>query len=266
MKADYHVHTGFSYDTDTAPEKMIEKAIELGFHRICITDHNDVDFPKKPSYTLVTEPYIEELKRLQEAYKDKIDLRIGVEIGLQPHLGDFYREYAKKYPFDFIIGSVHAVDGKDPYIGELFPGRIDEEVYQQTFETTLDCIKNISDFDVLGHIEYVVRYSNKKGEGYSYKAYADIIDEILRYLIEHGKGIELNTASYKSGLNFCHPHPDILRRYKELGGEIITVGSDGHRPEHLAYEFHRVKDILTGCGFKYYTEFVDRKPEFLELI
>ena len=80
-----------------------------------------------------------------------------------------------------------------------------------------------------------------------------------------GKGIELNTAGLKYGLGFAHPHPDILKRYRQLGGEIITVGADAHKPEHIAYDFGKAADILRSCGFEYYTEFKQRRPIFLHL-
>ena len=121
------------------------------------------------------------------------------------------------------------------------------------------------DFDVMGHLDYVVRYGKNKEKEYSYKMFADEIDALLRELIEHGKGLELNMAGFKYGLPFAHPHPDILKRYRELGGEIVTVGADGHRPEHIAWEFDKACDILKGCNFKYYTEFKERKPIFLTL-
>ena len=118
---------------------------------------------------------------------------------------------------------------------------------------------------MLGHLDYVVRYGKEREKQYSYKKYADLIDEILRTVINKGKGIELNMAGLKYGLPFAHPHPDVLKRYKELGGEIITVGADGHKPEHIAYDYEKVSEILKSCGFRYYTEFSERKPVFLEL-
>lgn len=268
MKADFHMHTSFSSDSDTKPEEMIKQSIKLGLNTICFTDHYDKDYPRykeKEEFQLETKRYFSEMKELQERYKNQIDIRIGVETGLQPHLGEFWNEFTKKYPFDFVIGSVHVVDGQDPYYGDFFEGRTDEEAYRQTFEETLIDIKQNSHFDVLGHIDYIVRYGKTKAEQYSYKKHADIIDEILKCLIQHGKGIELNTAGLKYGLGFCHPHPDIIKRYKELGGEIITIGSDGHRPEHIAYDFQKVSDILKSCGFKVYTEFKGRKPIFRQL-
>ena len=80
--------------------------------------------------------------------------------------------------------------------------------------------------------------------------------------IEHGKGIELNTAGLKYGLPYAHPHRDVLKRYRELGGEILTIGSDAHKPEHVAYDFQKVPELLESCGFRYYTEFIGRKPVF----
>ena len=91
------------------------------------------------------------------------------------------------------------------------------------------------------------------------------MDEILKTLVEQGKGLELNTAGLKYGLPFAHPHPDILKRYRELGGEIITIGADGHKPEHIAYDFEKVNAILRECGFTYYAEFRKRKPVFKHL-
>jgi len=134
-----------------------------------------------------------------------------------------------------------------------------------TFEETLLDVQSDGSFDVLGHLDYVVRYGKEKEAQYSYKKYSELIDEILRTLIAKGKGLELNMAGLKYGLPFAHPHPDVLRRYKELGGEIITVGADGHKPEHIAYDFHKAEDILKESGFRYYAEFRERQPFFKRL-
>ena len=268
MKSDFHMHTNFSTDSDFTPEQMIEGAIQKGLQTICITDHQDIDFPEHVSPTgfrLDFDSYFEKLRELQFKYKNQIEVLIGVEFGLQLHLGQAYRELAEAYPFDFIIGSVHILDGMDPYYQEYFEDKTDEEAYSRAFEITLENIKNISDYDVLGHLDYVVRYGKNRDRDYSYLKYADYIDEILKHLIVHGKGLEINTAGFKYGLGFAHPHTDVLKRYRELGGEIITIGSDGHRPEHIAYDFHKVSAILQACGFKYYTEFRERKPIFRQL-
>ena len=116
------------------------------------------------------------------------------------------------------------------------------------------------DFDVYGHIDYVVRYGPNKNQFYSYKKFSDIIDEILKKIISTGHGIEINTAGFKYRLGHPNPTEDIIKRYHELGGEIITIGSDGHKPEHLAYDFNKIPALLNSCGFDYYTVFEGRKP------
>lgn len=265
MKADFHMHSSFSSDAEFEPEAMIQEAIRRGLQTICFTDHQDKDYQGGSlSFTFDTESYFRTMQRLQQEYREKIDVRIGVELGLQPHLGEYYKQYVSQYPFDFVLGSVHVIQSEDPYYPQFFEKRTDREAYEAAFLATLENIRAVSEFDVLGHLDYIVRYG-RSIESYSYSTFSDLIDEILRELIDRGKGLELNMAGYKYGLGFGHPHPDILKRYRELGGEIVTVGSDGHRPEHLVYAFGLVSEILHSCGFQYYTEFKGRKPVFQQL-
>lgn len=260
MRADFHMHTAFSYDSQTPAEEMIQEAICRGLRTICITDHHDLDFVE-PAETDF-DNYFPTLQMLQEKYRNKIEILIGLEFGMQPHLGHVCEELAKKYPFDFVIGSVHTVDGYDPFYPDYFDQISDEDGYRRTFELTMENLKVTKDIDALGHLDYITRYGKGRDTAYSYQKYADYIDEILMYLIEHGKGLELNTGGWKYGLPYAHPHQDVLKRYKELGGEIITIGSDAHKKEHVAYDFQRVKAYLEECGFEYYTEFRQRKPKF----
>lgn len=270
ITSDFHFHTSFSTDSDAIPEKMIRQGIEKGLKTICVTDHLDPDYPfyedqGEDAFQLDLDTYFPEMEKLKEKYKQQTDLRIGMELGLQPHLGDACREVTEKYPFDFVIGSIHVVQRTDPYYGEIFQEMGDKAAYQTAFQETLLCLDKIQNFDVLGHIDYVVRYGMNREKEYAYKTFAPVLDEILRKVIYSGRGIELNTAGWKYGLGFCHPHPEILRRYRELGGEILTVGSDAHRPEHVAYEFAKAEEVLLECGFRYYTEFKGRKPIFKKL-
>ena len=263
MRADFHMHTSFSTDAQISPEQMIQGAITKGMHTICITDHMDIDFSNNPNeFTFDTAKYVTVLRLLQEKYKELIDVRIGVETGLQPHLRTALHHYVNQYPFDFVIGSVHLIQGEDPYSGGLFKDKTDEEAYRLAFEETLKNVQENSDFDVLGHLDYVVRYGKHQSESYSCYKYADCIDEILKKLISNGKGLEINTAGLKYGLRFAHPHAEILKRYKELGGEIITIGSDAHQPKHIAYDFSKAGEVLLQCGFKYYAIFKERKVIF----
>ena len=271
ITSDSHMHTEFSTDSDAKIQSMIESAIAKGLHAVCITDHMDLEYPfhedtGKDAFQMDLKTYFSELEKWKDRYARKIQIRRGIELGLQPQLADAYQEVTGQYPFDFVIGSVHVIHGMDPYYGEIFENLTDREVYRETFQATMENLDAISSFDVLGHLDYVVRYGKEQSKQYSYREFADEIDEILKKLLSMGKGIELNTAGWKYGLEFCHPHPEILRRYRELGGEIITIGSDAHRPEHAAYEFGKAATVLEACGFKYYTEFQDREPIFKQLL
>ena len=277
IQADMHMHTWFSTDSEACPCDMADEAVRKGLKTICFTDHfdkDDLEWGEEGIFDM--DAYFVEMQKLQEEYAGKLNIRIGIELGLRTYLKDYYEELTKKYPFDFVIGSVHNVpykkdaEGNILYTGpaaeKLFTDRTDKEAYRLMMETTLENVRTSECFQTLGHLDYVVRYGKSREKEYSYTDYADIIDEILKLLIEKEKGLEVNSAGLKYGLPFAHPHPDVLKRYHELGGEIITIGADAHKPEHIAYDFAKAEEILKSCGFKYYTEFFEQKPVFKQLI
>lgn len=277
IQADMHMHTGFSTDSEACPCDMADEAVRKGLKTICFTDHfdkDDLEWGEEGIFDV--DAYFVEMQKLQEEYAGKLNIRIGIELGFRTYLKDYYEELTKKYPFDFVIGSVHNVPYKkdaegnilytDPAAEKLFTDRTDKEAYRLMMETTLENVRTSDCFQTLGHLDYVVRYGKSREKEYSYTDYADIIDEILKLLIEKEKGLEVNSAGLKYGLPFAHPHPDVLKRYRELGGEIITIGADAHKPEHIAYDFAKAEEILKSCGFKYYTEFFEQKPVFKQLI
>lgn len=265
MRADVHMHCGFSNDSETRPEDMVESAIAKGLSVICFTDHYDkdnLDWGDEAIFDV--ESYFQKMIELQEEYRDQIDIRIGAEIGMQPYLAEYYQNFMAQHPFDFVIGSVHSVLEHDVAL-DFFQKHSDPEGYRIYFEEMLQDVQKIKAYDVLGHLDYIVRYSNQGSKGFDLNDYMDIIEEILKQVIAHGKGIEMNMSGLKYGLGAPHPQPEIIKRYRELGGEIITVGADGHIPEHIAYDYHLADDILKSCGFKYYTEFKGRKPLFVKI-
>ncbi|MBQ9991649.1 MAG: histidinol-phosphatase HisJ family protein [Lachnospiraceae bacterium] len=269
IHADLHTHSSFSSDCVSPLDEMIARAQKLGLTHYCITEHMDMDYPVHPTdqldFQLDTESYLLKARELRSRCPESFHLLIGVELGLQPHLAERIRAYTSQYDFDFIIGSSHLCHGKDPYYPAFYEGRSEEEAYREYFSSILENIIAIDDFDVYGHLDYVVRYGPNKDTRYSYENYRDILDAILQLLLEKGKGIEINTGGLKYGLKELHPCTALIRRYKELGGEIITIGSDAHKPEAIAAHFSRVEEILKNCGFNYYTVFKERKPQFIRL-
>ncbi len=267
IKADYHLHTSFSGDSDTPMEEMILRAIELGFTHLCITEHNDFDYPASTDvpegkFLLNTDSYLYDYIKYKEKYASQIKLLFGVELGLQPHLLSQNIAYAKNYDFDFIIGSSHVCNGKDPYYPSFYEGRSEEDAYREYFASIIENIKLFSDFDVYGHLDYVVRYGPNCDRDYSYEKYKDLFEQILELLLEKEIGIEINTGGVKKGLRELHPCTAVIKRYRELGGDIITIGSDAHEVAHLGNYFTMAKEVLEECGFKHYTIFEKRTPAF----
>ncbi len=265
MLWDTHMHCNFSGDSKALPEDMILAAIQKQLDGICFTDHIDIDYPGPTPFSFDPSEYFQTLLTLQKKYQNRIRIYIGVELGLQPHLKQRYADFTSAWDFDQVIASSHVVHGFDPYYPEFYLGKTEDEAYQEYFTSILENLAVFYDFDVYGHIDYVVRYGPHKNQNYSYHKFQDVIDEILRTLISKGKGIEINMAGFKYGLGHPNPTEAILKRYRQLGGELLTIGADAHQPEHIAYDYHKLRGILQEAGFTHYTVFHKRKPVFYPL-
>ena len=149
--ADCHMHSFFSSDSEAPTEEMVKRAVELGLPAICLTDHYDMDY-STGEFQLDTPAYAAKIRELQEKYRDKIDIRFGVELGLQLHLKERMEEYVNAWPFDYVIGSMHVIDGKDPYYEDAFPDWTAEELYRAYFRATAENIRFFHNFQTLGHL------------------------------------------------------------------------------------------------------------------
>lgn len=270
ITADCHLHSYFSGDSDAPMEEMIIQGISQGLTHMCFTEHHDFDYPASEQdpagmFELNADAYLHELLTLKEKYAGQITVCFGLELGLQPHLTRRNADFAQAHAYDFIIASSHICNGKDPYYPAFYEGRTQSAAYLEYFESIFDNLREYDNFDVYGHLDYVVRYGPEKDKNYSYDAYRDIIDQILERLISMEKGLEINTAGLAKGMRDPNPCTDILKRYRALGGEIITTGSDAHDPSHIAYDFNRAAAILKDCGFRYYTTYEKRSPSFHKL-
>ena len=273
IQSDFHLHSSFSGDCDAPMDQMIQSGIAKGLQSMCFTEHNDFDFPDIPgtdvnssTFLLNVDSYLYDILRMREKYADRIHILFGIELGLQESCLDKNAELAKAYDFDFIIASSHLCMGMDPYYPSFFENRRTSDCYRTYFEEMLSYVKKYTDYDVYGHLDYIARYAPADADcAFSYFDYSDLIDEILKTIISNHKGIECNTSGLRKPLNATNPSIDILKRYKELGGEIITVGSDAHFTEHVAADFDKAADILKACGFQYCNTFIRRQPVFCKL-
>ncbi|MBO4678507.1 MAG: histidinol-phosphatase HisJ family protein [Lachnospiraceae bacterium] len=269
--ADQHMHSSFSADSKAPLRDMVESAISKGLTHINITEHNDFDSPASEmfpegAWDLNVDSYLYELLRLREEFKDKITIGFGIELGLQECCFRKNAVLSRSHEFDFVIGSIHMVGGVDTYDPKFFEGRSVKEAVTEYYETMLRNLKQFTNYDVLGHMDYISRTVPGGESAYNSMDYKNFTDEVINILLENEKGIEINTSAvYKRGMSQPNPCYDIVKAYKEKGGEIITVGSDAHKPENIAGAFDVAEKILADCGFKYYSVFKDRIPTYVKL-
>ncbi|MFV0518348.1 MAG: histidinol-phosphatase HisJ family protein [Aminipila sp.] len=264
---DYHTHSSFSDDCNIPATEMIEAALALGVKELAITDHFDPDYPD-PQYPFILDfqEYHKTLLSLQEQYKDRIKIVKGIEIGIQHgKTMEKCSTAANAFQYDFILGSFHCTDSKDLYM-EYFTDDTDiPKAFNRYYEYAYDCLKSYNDFDVMGHINVVDRYVPFQKIP-SYNPLMDIIESILKHLIHNGKGIEFNSSCYRYLRDGrTTPTGDILKLYKQLGGEIITFGSDAHNPACIGDHYEDVIEILKNIGFKYISTFEKRNVNFISI-
>ncbi|WP_343781395.1 histidinol-phosphatase HisJ family protein [Alkalibacillus silvisoli] len=256
------MHSSFSADCKAPMEEMIKASIQKGLKEISFTEHIDYDYPDP---TIVFEVDLEDYDRkicdMQQQYRDTINIRKGIELGFQPHLIERYDELLSKQSFDFIIGSMHTTDQKDLHSGRLFEDQSLNDAYEKYYTELYQCVQGFEQFSVLGHLDLVTRYKYEPGVYH----FLDVIEEIFKTIIPRGQGIEINTSGYKYDMNRLLPSREILKLYYDMGGEIITVGSDAHKPERVGDRIDEGYHLLQEIGFKYVTTFQNRNPIFHKL-
>ncbi len=258
MLADYHMHTSFSDDSNYPMKDCIERAISLGFDEICFTEH--IDHGCHTSYCCNCEEYYKAYEMYKKQFEKDITLKFGIEFGAQAHHKKYFDEIFSKYPFDFALLSFHQVQDKELWNQDFQTGKSQAEYNRIYFEEMLKTVQVFDNFSVLAHMDLMRRY-DRCGE-YPFKYIKDQVEEILRLIIEKGKGIEVNTSSFRYKLEDLTPSRDILKLYRELGGEIITIGSDSHRAEQVGAMIPYVRDELKNMGYKYFCTFDKMKPIF----
>ena len=266
---DYHFHTTFSGDSTIDPEEGIQRAIKEGIKEIVVTDHIELNVWRPGDifdHDMVDLPrYFKTFNHLTEKYKGKIAIKIGLEVGLQVEEKQAIDQLIHSYPLDFVIGSTHTIDKIDLYYGKIYE-EDKATAYDLYFNEVLRNVKTFDCYNVYGHLDLIIRYALGKYEDVKIStADMEIVRTILKEIITRGKGIEVNTSGYRYGLNSTNPDMEILKLYRQLGGEIITVGSDAHSIEHLGANIQETYELLKCLGYKYITTFDRMKPLQIKL-
>ena len=256
---DFHMHSRVSFDGHDTGLDMALAAKAAGLKEICFTDHLDYDpLGKMGVLAFDTAAYNAEYDALEVP---GLIIRRGMEFGMTPDNRELFRQDLQRRPFDFVLGSVHFVDDLDVYFADFWQGKTIFQAERRYLEATLDCVRVHDDFDVLAHLTYISKtHAHPAPRPVPYGEHRELIDEILRCLASKGKGLELNT----SGRDRCGdylPGEEVFRRFKELGGRIVTVGSDAHRTNRVGQYSQEACRVL-GDIFGYVCTFEDRKPIF----
>lgn len=276
MFADYHVHTAFSDDSIYPMEQVVQDAISKKIDEICFTEHVDygikVDWDSgkeivyrngEPCANCNYPLYMKTIKQMKKRYGNKITIKTGLEFGMQMHTIKLYEKLFSQYDLDFVLLSIHQVNDLEFWNQDYQRGKTQKEYNEGYYDEMLRLVKSYKNYSVLAHMDLITRYDN---DGvYSFEKIKNKITEILKIVISDGKGLELNTSSKRYGLSDSTPCRDILTLYYNLGGNIITIGSDSHKPEHLGAYIQEGKELLRSIGFTQYCTFEKMKPIFHSL-
>lgn len=259
---DYHMHSRVSFDGHDTGEALARTALERGLKEICFTDHLDYDpLGTMGKLDFDTDKYNAEYDHLEIP---GLKIRRGMEFGMDVHNVQQFKEDLKRRHFDYVLGSIHFVEDLDVYFQPFWDGKTIFQAERRYLEATLDSVRLHNDFDVLAHLTYISKATaHPATRKVRYEDHREIVDEILKVLVAKGKGMEMNS----SGVDRCGgflPTADYFRRFKELGGEIVTVGSDAHRCDRVGQYSFEACEILKEI-FGYVCTFEDRKPIFHKL-
>ncbi|PKM74333.1 MAG: histidinol phosphate phosphatase [Firmicutes bacterium HGW-Firmicutes-16] len=266
---DYHIHSTCSGDGHNTMLEMALASRKKGVSQLCFTDHCDLDEfmtgTPDPDCFCKRETMLEMYRQTVAAVPSDIKILLGLELGEGNHDREQAKSIAASEELDFILGSIHNLKGKPDFYGSEYRG---DDYSQSIIDNYMDELIELSlldCFDVMAHIGYPSRYIKKGGKKVeiSTRTYGEKLTVLLKNLIERGKGIEINCSGFRTPPGGGSlPSVDVLRLYKELGGEIITVGSDAHKVDNAGVGLAEGFDILRDLGYKYVTVFEKRKPSF----
>lgn len=265
MTVDYHIHSSFSFDSQADMDHICLTAISRGLTEIALTDHLDIYEEQEYCYILDCDKWYAALLDIKEKYRNRLTIKLGIEVGTPQHNPGEYERFCKKYPLDFTIGSIHNMEHDIDVADYDFSKTNSHVVYEAYNQHLMELAKNYP-FDVMGHLTYPSRYIEKQtGKIPDITIYQEFYKKLFRTLIENGKGIELNTSGIARGGHSIMPPLWLLKLYRQCGGEIITTGTDAHIASQVGSTRTLSKQLLKEAGFSYYTIFSNHVPEFIKI-
>lgn len=262
---DCHTHSSNSPDADDTVLAMCKKASLLGLVAYAITDHCECNVYYDEGYDKTTEKSFAEITAIKEKYDGRLNLLCGIELGqANQNYGNAEKVLSDKR-LDFVIGSVHNLTGFADFAFLDYPHENKTHLLEAYYKEMLEICK-WGKFDILGHLTYPLRYMvGEQGFEIDMKPFHEPICEIFRTVIENGMGIEINTSGLRQKYGKTFPDLEYIKLYRELGGEILSLGSDSHCTMDLGKGIADGAELALEAGFKAVTYFKERKPHFVDL-
>ena len=259
---DLHVHTDNSFDGIHSATFFCEQAEFMDLRALAFTDHCEVDqFEGDPTYEKRIFQAFFEIAKVRSAFRGKLLVLNGIELGQPAYDIETANKIINSHDYDQILGSVHNLrGGEDFYFMENLTLPEAEKLLKEYFDALIEML-HWGNFDVLAHLTYPLRYFYSKSNlDIDLNKFKNQIDEILLLTAKSDKALEINTAALRQPLNKLSPEVDIVKRFKELGGKYVTVGSDAHYAEHLAADIDMAYNCAIEAGFDSITFFQKRTP------
>lgn len=264
---DQHLHSRHSMDSRTEPEANVESALSRGLRGLTFTEHFDTHPNDWPGCIYDDAAYSDTIAGLRLRYGERIFIGKGIEVCYQPARMDFLIDFLSRHRFDVVLLSVHYFGSEAVHRREHWDGVTAEEGTRRYLETVREAVRGCVElrhshgrmFDVLGHLDLVKRYTRRFFDTYDVTMCADLIDDILRACVEAALVPEINTSSLRQGLSETMPGSTTVRRYAELGGTAMSVGSDAHRAEDVGAGLDKAAAMLRDAGIPRVAWFRERE-------
>ncbi len=253
---DTHIHTTYSTDSKMTIEEVVDRSTKYNLGAI-ITEHMDLNYKDDKQFRFNPKDYFNNY----EKYRSN-KLLLGIEVGMCNEYSKEYESICKEFPFDYVIGSLHEMYDFDLYeADELYKSKSKSELYEEYFIQIVERLNEHKFIDSLGHIDYLSRCAQYEDREMYYDEFKEYIDEVLKTLVDKDISLEINAR--RLGDNSAVENLiKIYRRYNELGGRYITIGSDAHTTDSIGNHFHVASEIAAFCNLKT-TYYKNRKREII---
>jgi histidinol-phosphatase (PHP family) len=255
---DYHMHTAYSVDSKASMRDMCLSAVEKGIPEVGFAEHFDLCPEDEAPDWFRLEPWAAELESCRAEFAGRLTVRAGIEVGEPHRYQEGTREMLGRFPFDYVLGSLHWFAGRHAFDRKVF-ARPADEVFRLYFEELREMVV-AGGFDILAHLDVPSRVGSEVYGGYDPTRYEEFIRPVLSECIARGIALEVNTAALRRRAKILNPGAPVVRWFAEMGGTMVTLGSDAHLPGHVGADLPVAMQAVRAAGLRHLTHFELRKP------